>query len=69
MPYADALAFGALVLCVFVIAGLGRAWRARKEFEFRAVHLLLWAIAVSYVLIFVGYAAFIGLAMLTSLAG
>jgi len=69
MPYAYALAFVALVLCGFVVAGLVRAWRARKEIEFRAGHLLPWAIALSYVLIFVGYAAFMGLAVLTSLSG
>jgi hypothetical protein len=69
MLYAYALAFVALVLCGFVIAALRRAWRARREVEFRAGHLLPWAIALTYVLIFVGYAAFMGLALLTSLSG
>ncbi len=69
MPYAYALAFVALVLCGFVIAALVRAWRARTEVEFRAGHLLPWAASLTYVLIFLGYAAFIGLALLTSLSG
>lgn len=69
MPYAFGLAFVALVLCGFVSAALLRAWRARGEVEFRTAQLLPWAAALTYVLIFIGYAAFMGLAMLTRFAG
>lgn len=69
MPYAMGLAAVGVVLCGFVVVAMARAWRARREAPLRAPDLVAWGLAVTYVLMFVGYGAFFVVAAVTSWRG